>query len=309
MGLTLLEAAKDIRDPARLAVIREMSEEELLRVIPFQDIDGEGVFYDKEVEYPTVAFRAFNEAYETSYGVINPESERLKVLGGDCDVDTAKIDMQGPEVKARQVRMFIASMRMSYADFFINGNEEAEFRSFDGLRRRIPPTSSQAVNMNGPASLFALDDTISTCDAMGGQKVLVMNERMKNRLTQASRDTSVGGFITTTSDEFGREILRYNGLPIVTTKTNAQNQPIMPFSEDGSNTTSIYVVSFGDGMTTGIQGRRGRNGEVGISVRQFGEITEAPVDRTRIEWYCGMAIYNGRSVARLYGITDAKIVP
>jgi len=37
-------------------------------------------------------------------------------------------------------------------------------------------------------------------------------------------------------------------------------------------------------------------------------VSDAPVDRTRIEWYCGMAVYNGRSAARLYGVTDAAVV-
>ena len=48
MGLTLLEAAKSEQNPARLAVIRELSEGELLGNIPFKNVEGEGVFYDKE---------------------------------------------------------------------------------------------------------------------------------------------------------------------------------------------------------------------------------------------------------------------
>jgi hypothetical protein len=78
MGLTLLEAAKSERDPARLAVIRELAEGELMRVIPFQDVEGEGVFYDVEQELPSVGFRGINETLDASYGVLNPQSERLK---------------------------------------------------------------------------------------------------------------------------------------------------------------------------------------------------------------------------------------
>jgi hypothetical protein len=306
MGLTQLEAAKTERDPARLAVIRELTEDDLLRVVPFQNVEGEGVFYDKEEEYPSIQFRGLNEGYETSYGVLNPQSERLKIMGGDCDVDTAIIDMRGPDTVAQQVQMYVRSIRMNFADYFVNGDETTDIRSFDGLKRRIPASSSQANNMNGPLSLFALDEAISAADAMGGSKVLLMNERMKNRLTQASRNTNVGGYITATLDEFGREVLRYNGLPIVTVKTNAKNQAIMPFGEDGGSTTSIYCVAFGDLLTTGLQGRA--RGQFGISVRAMGEVQDNPVDRTRIEWYCGMAIYNGRSVSRLYGITDAAAV-
>lgn len=305
MGLTLLEAAKSERDPARLAVIRELSEGELLSVIPFQDVDGEGVFYDVEAELPSVGFRGINETFDASVGVLNPQSERLKVLGSDVDVDTSIIDMRGGEAVADQVRMKVRSMRMTFEDHVINGDESTNPRAFDGLKRRINAGSSQAINMNGALSLAALDELLDACDAMGGEKVLIMNKKMRRRLNTASRNSSIGGFITYDQDQFGRRVTRYGDVPIIVTDVNAQNQQVQPFTETSSS-TSIYCVAFGDLMTTALQGRA--RGQFGVSVRGLGEVSDAPVDRTRIEWYCGMAIYNGRSAARLYGVTDAAVV-
>jgi hypothetical protein len=305
MGLTLLEAAKSERDPARLAVIRELAEGELMRVIPFQDVEGEGVFYDVEQELPSVGFRGINETLDASYGVLNPQSERLKVLGAEVDVDTSIIDMRGPDAVGDQVRMKVTSMRMTFEDQFINGDESVNPRSFDGLKRRINAGSSQAINMNGALSLSALDELIDACDAMGGQKVLIMNKKMRRRLNTASRATNIGGFINYELDSFGRRVTQYGDVPIIVTDTNAQNLPVQPFTE-ASSSTSIYCVAMGDLLTTAIQGRC--RGQFGISVRAMGEVPDAPVDRTRIEWYCGMAIYNGRSAARLYGVTDAAVV-
>lgn len=305
MGLTLLEAAKSERDPARLAVIRELAEGELMRVIPFQDVEGEGVFYDVEQELPSVGFRGINETLDASYGVLNPQSERLKVLGAEVDVDTSIIDMRGPDVVGDQVRMKVTSMRMTFEDQFINGDESVNPRAFDGLKRRINAGSSQAINMNGALSLSALDELIDAVDAMGGQKVLIMNKKMRRRLNTASRATAIGGFINYELDSFGRRVTQYGDVPIIVTDVNAQNQTIQPFTEGGS-ATSIYCVALGDLLTTAIQGRA--RGQFGISVRALGEVPDAPVDRTRIEWYCGMAIYNGRSAARLYGVTDAAVV-
>ena len=305
MGLTLLEAAKSERDPARLAVIRELSEGELMSVIPFQDVEGEGVFYDVEAELPSVAFRGINESLDASYGVLNPQSERLKVLGSDVDVDTAVIDMRGPQAVADQVQMKIRSMRMTFEDHFINGDESANPRAFDGLKRRINVGSSQAISMGGALSLSALDELIDACDAMGGEKVLIMNKKMRRRLTAASRATGVGGFINYAQNEFGRRVTAYGDVPIVVTDVNSANQQVLPFTE-ASSSASIYCVAFGDLMTTALQGRA--RGQFGVSVRPLGEVDDAPVDRTRVEWYCGMAIYNGRSAARLYGVTDAAVV-
>jgi len=305
MGLTLLEAAKSERDPARLAVIRELAEGELMRVIPFQDVEGEGVFYDVEQELPSVGFRGINETLDASYGVLNPQSERLKVLGAEVDVDTSIIDMRGPDAVGDQVRMKVTSMRMTFEDQFINGDESANPRAFDGLKRRIVSGSSQAISMGGALSLSALDELIDAVDAMGGQKVLIMNKKMRRRLNTASRATTIGGFINYEQDTFGRRVTQYGDIPIIVTDVNAQNQTVQPFTE-ASSSTSIYCVAMGDLLTTAIQGRC--RGQFGISVRPMGEVPDAPVDRTRIEWYCGMAVYNGRSASRLLGVTDAAVV-
>lgn len=305
MGLTLLEAAKSERDPARLAVIRELSEGELMSIIPFQDVEGEGVFYDQEGELPAVGFRGINETLDATYGVLNPQAERLKILGSEVDVDTAIIDMRGPQAIADQVQMKVRSMRLTFEDHVINGDETTNPRAFDGLKRRINVGSSQAINMNGALSLSALDELIDACDAVGGEKVLIMNKKMRRRLNTASRNSSIGGFINYSQNEFGRRVTQYGDVPIVITDVNAANQQIMPFTE-ASSSTSIYCVAFGDLLTTALQGRA--RGQFGVSVRALGEVPDAPVDRTRIEWYCGMAVMNGRSAARLYGVTDAAVV-
>jgi hypothetical protein len=273
--------------------------------IPFQNVEGEGVFYDVEQELPSVGFRGINETLDASYGVLNPQSERLKVLGAEVDVDTSILDMRGPDTVGNQVRMKVASMRMTFEDRFINGDESVNPREFDGLRRRINPGSSQAINMDGALSLSALDELIDAVDAVGGAKMLVMNKKMRRRLNTASRNTSIGGFINYELDTFGRRVTQYGDVPIIVTDVNAKNEQVQPFTEN-TDRTSIYCVAMGDLLTTAIQGRC--RGQFGVSVRPMGEVPDAPVDRTRIEWYCGLAVYNGRSAARLYNVTDAAVV-
>ena len=160
MGLTLLEAAKSERDPARLAVIRELAEGDLMSIIPFQNVEGEGVFYDVEAELPAVGFRGINESLDATYGVLNPQAKKLKIMGAEIDVDTAIIDMRGPQAIADQVQMKVRSMRLTFEDQFINGDESVNPRTFDGLRRRINTGSSQAIAMGGALSLAALDELI-----------------------------------------------------------------------------------------------------------------------------------------------------
>lgn len=305
MGLTLLEAAKFEQDLARGAVISELSEGPLLGIMPFRDVEGAGIFYEQEGELPAVGFRGINEVADHTYGVMNPQSEALKIFTSEVDVDTALIDFHGPDAKANQIRMKVRSMRMTLEDLFINGNEAVNPRQFDGLKARINDNSSQSINENGALSLMSLDQLIDEVDAQGGTKVLLMNKKMRRYLTAASRSTTLGGFITYSQDQFGRRVEQYGDVPIITMDVNAANQQILPFTETGS-TTSIYCVALGDLLTTMIQGRN--RGTFGVSVRELGEVPDAPVDRTRIEWYVGAAVFNGRSAARLRGITDAVVV-
>lgn len=301
MGLTILEAAKTETDPQRVAVIRELAESELISIVPFRNVQS-GLDYAVEAELPAVGFRGYNETYDESYGVINPQYERLKFFGGDIDVDIQRIKNQGPQAKAEQIQMKVRSLRLTFEDQFINGDEAADPRAFDGLRTRINVGSSQAVNVNGALSLTLLDELIDAVD--GDNKILLMNKKMRRRLTAASRNTTIGGFMSYEQDAFGRRVTMYNDARIVVTDTNAQNVQIQGFTED-TNRTSIYCVAFGDLQTTGIQGPAAQG--YGIDIREFGEISEAPVDRTRIDWSIGMAIMNGRSAARAYGITDAAV--
>ena len=78
MGLTLIEAAKYENRLEHLAVLKTFSEGELLARLPFMNIAGSGLFYSAEQELASVGFRAVNEGYTQSYGVVNCQ-EGLKL--------------------------------------------------------------------------------------------------------------------------------------------------------------------------------------------------------------------------------------
>jgi hypothetical protein len=54
---------------------------------------------------------------------------------------------------------------------------------------------------------------------------------------------------------------------------------------------------------TGLQGPF--EGRYGISVRDFGEVQDAPVFRTRVDWYVGFAVCDQKAIGRLYNIGPA----
>jgi hypothetical protein len=261
---------------------------------------------------PGIGFRGYNEGHEESVGVLNPESEALKLFGGDLDVDKAIVDMKGPQSRLVHTMLKAKAARMALERTIIKGDSTANPKEFDGWQKRV--TGSQLISnaaAGGPLSLNKLDEAIDAVDASGGNKFLVMSRAQRRRLTQAGRNTSVGGYITTDQDSFGRKLSYYQDIPILTVFKDNLGNDTMPYAEaspDATTTTStsIYCVAFGDLLVTGIQGAVG--GVYGFSARDLVELDSKPVYRTRMDWYVAQAIYNGRAISRLAGITDAPVV-
>lgn len=312
MAMTLLEAIKVTSDPLKYLLINEFIEGELIASLPFQDVSGSGVHYNRVETLPGIGFRGFNEGHEESVGVLNPESEALKLFGGELDVDKAVIDMQGPQARLVHTMLKAKAARMALERTLIKGDSTSNPREFDGWQKRV--TGSQLVAnapAGGPLSINKLEEMIDEVETSGGRPYLVTSKAVKRRLTQATRNSTVGGFVPVEMDAFGRKLRHFNDIPIITVDKDDKNNPIMGFSElspDGTatNCSSIYCVTFGDALVTGIQGAIG--GVYGMDARDLGELDSKPVYRTRMDWYVAQAIYNGRAIARLSGITDAPVI-
>lgn len=307
MALTLVEAAKiNSGDVIKSAVIEMFAREsDVLMTLPFEDIQGNALKYNREADLPGVAFRGVNESFSESTGVLNPITEALTISGGDLDVDRFIIQTQGQGVRATHEQMKVKSLAAGWTGKFIKGDSSTNPREFDGLQARL--TGNQVLSAGSTAggaalSLASLDAVI---DAVDNPTHLIMSKAMRRRLTAAARSQTVSGYVTYDKDAFGRRVTQYNDLPILVAYGANGGDEILPFNEaaaSGSATaTSIYCVSFGDGRLTGIQ-----NG--GMDVRDLGELQSAPVFRTRVEWFSGLAMYHGRAAARLNNIGDLAIV-
>ena len=302
MGLTLIEAAKYEHRLEHLAVIKTFTEGELLARLPFMNIAGGGLFYNVEKELPSSGFRAVNEAYRQSYGVVDPQSEAVHLFGGDVDVDRSIVDLQGPEARASQVEMKVRSMRLTMEAALINGDPVAsQGRGFEGLARRIPTSSPMAVNNGGgPLDFKKLDELIDEVNSYGGPKFLVMSKAMRRQFNAQARSSAGQALYNVTTNALGAMVHMYQDLMILTVDRDAQGLQVLGFGEAGS-TSSIYCCTFGDQAVTGLQGPF--QGRYGISVRDLGEVPDAPVFRTRIDWYCGFGVMHPRAAGRLYNIT------
>jgi hypothetical protein len=276
-------------------------------------IEGNAYAYNEEATLPGVEFRAVNSAYAESTGTVNQRTETLVILGGDADVDTFIAQTRGNlnDQRALQTRGKVKAASYKYPDAFINGDTAVDANSFDGLKKRL--TGAQVIDAatNGLPVLGADDAArqsfFDQLDALiaavpGSPDVLYMNAAILARVRSSARRLTMA---TTTVDDFGRTVATYNGIQMLDIGSKADGSAIIPQTETqgtSSAASSIYAVRFGrDESDQAVSGLT--NG--GVQVKDLGEIDAKPVYRTRIEFFCGLAVFGGRAAARLRGVLAA----
>lgn len=306
-ALTLLEAAKlETGDVIRQSVIELYAgSSDILANLPFLPIAGNAYKYNREQTLPGVGFRGVNEAYTASTGILNPLTESLVIAGGDLDVDKFITTTMGMGQRAVHEAMKIRALGLAWTKKFIKGDTASDPREFDGLQVRITGNQKIAAGSTANGSALSLAKLDEAIDQTLNPTHLIMNKAMARKFSAAARNTAVGGYVTYDLNALGQRVLAYNGLPILTVDLDEAGNAILPFTEAATSgtatATSIYVVSMGDGSLQGLQ-----NG--GMIVTDLGELQTAPVYRTRVEWYSGLATLNGRCATRLYSIADSAIV-
>jgi hypothetical protein len=300
--LTLVEAAKLIQNPLQRGVVEVFPQTSpVLQHLPFLDVQGNAYSYNQEQTLPGIGFRGINEIYDESTGVINPQTEALKIFGGISKVDRAQVKTQGKvnDIRAVHDGMKAKAAALEFTKAFFKGNSTADADSFDGLEKRL--TGSQVLDMGNadggnPLTLDKLDELIDA--VQGSPDMLFMNKTMRRKVNKLMR--AAGQATETVSDAFGRQIAAYAGIPIGVIESDKDGNEILGFTEpdldngDKNACTSIYAVRFGakewvSGLQAGIlevidQGLQGIHYQ------------------TLIEWICSIAVFHPKAAARLRGI-------
>jgi hypothetical protein len=303
MAVTLAEAREASSDTLQAGVIQTFIDESpVLSRLPFMTISGNAYQYARESRLPGVAFRAVNGGYTESTGAIVNAVEGLKIFGGDADVDRFIVRTMSNRMdqEALQTRLKAKAAAINFTSLFFEGDSRVDPLSFDGMRVRI--TGSQVINAGTGGATLDLDMLDELIDAViGGPSVIYANDfliRKINALVRAS-----GGANLETLQEYGRKWYSYAGVLLTSPKLDADEAEILGFDEDdgsgNSDTASIYAIRFGaQEYVSGLQ-----NG--GIDVYPLGELETKPAFRTRIEWYVGLAQFNGKAAARLAHVNKA----
>jgi HK97 family phage major capsid protein len=296
MALTKTEAAKLTNDLLLRGVIETVvKESQILQYLPFMEVTGTTVAYNREATVPTTSFYDVGDTWTEGTATFTQETAKLSILGGDADVDNfLQATYADPnDLEAEVIASRAKSIAHKFSDTFISGSIASDSKSFDGLVNLVS-ASNQVISMGDNGGALTLDKMDELIDAVkpGRPDLLLMSKRTRRKLSSLRR--SSGNLLETDVDAFGRRALFYDGIPLIV-------DDFVPNDEDQGTATdqcsSIYALKFGQGA--GLLGLE----HGGITVEQVGELETKDATRWRIKWYAGLALFSELGAARLKGIT------
>jgi len=294
--LTLIEASKLVTNPLMRGIIEIFPRTSpVLERLPFSPVNGMALVYNLEETLPGIGFRGINESYTADTGVINPQTERLVILGGISQVDRALVKTQGSVNNLRAIHdsQKAKAAALAYTAAFFNGDSLTSPKEFDGLAVRL--TGDQVLDMEDEElTLVMLDRLIDA--VQGGAQILFCNKVIRRKINTLIR--AAGQAIETVSGAFGTQLLQYAGVPIAVIEQDNDGDEILGFGEGtASNRASIYAVRFGASeYVSGLQNSA-------MDVEDLG-LVNGVFYQTLIEWICGLAVFHPKSAARLKNIRN-----
>ena len=296
MALTKNEAAKLSNDMLVRGVIETIVKDSaILSFLPFMEVTGTAVRYNRETTMPATNFYIPGDTWTEATPTWTPATAELKILGGDADVDNflQATYSDTNDLEAEVIASRAKSIAHKFSQGFITGDVAVDAKSFDGIRKLTPAAQTLSTGANGGAiTLPKLDELIDTVKP-GKPDLLLMSKRTRRALKNVRR-TSGGTIVESAISQFGEQVETYDGVPLIV-------DDFMPDDETlgtGTALSSIYALKFGQG--TGLMGLE----HGGVTIDYVGELETKDATRTRLKWYCGLALFSELGIARLQGISS-----
>jgi len=272
-----------------------IQESPVLQVMPFIEVTGNGLIYNRENTLPSASFYDVGDEWSESTPTFTQVSVALKILGGDADIDNFLKETRSnlQDLETTVVQLKAKAVQQKFEDTFINGDATSDLNSFDGIDRLCD--SGQAVSMGENGGSLTLDKLDELVDKVKGGKpdMLLMSRRSRRKLTSLSRATG-GGLLITDRNQFGQMVDYYDGIPIGVCDYIADDQTVGT-SEDCS---TIYTVQWGEGALAGLTSTGG------LQAERVGSLESKDASRIRVKWYVAIALFNALKLAKLIGVRD-----
>jgi HK97 family phage major capsid protein len=293
VALTLAEASKLSNDVLLAGVIETIIKDSpILQALPFIEIVGNGLTYNRENAAATAAFYDVGDTWSESTPTFTQVTATLKIVGGDADIDNFLLATRSnlQDLEAAVVQLKAKAVQQKFEDTFVNGDTAGDPKSFDGIDKLTDSGQTVSMGVNGGSLTLAKLDELVDLIKRGKPDILLMSKRSRRSLNNLARTS--GGFLETDRNEFGQMMQYYDGIPV----------GICDFISDaktvGTSTdcSTIYAVQLGEGALSGL------TAPGGLQVERVGSLETKDASRTRVKWYVSLALFNTLKLSKLTGV-------
>jgi len=308
MAMDLVEAAKLSNDVLLKGVIETVIKDSpILQNMPFIQIVGNGLTYNKENALPTINFYDVGDTWVESTPTFTQVTATLKIMGGDADVDSflksTRSNIQ--DLEAAVIEQKAKALRHEFEEQFIYGNAPltANAKEFDGLIKLIDTgtASAQLIAAGAAGATLTLTMIDKLIDAVKGGKpdLLLMSRRSRRKIQPLAR--AAGNNLEVGEGKLGQFVQLYNGIPIAVSDWILDTHNVASSLEDaytGQADSTIYAMQFGEGAVCGLS-----SPEM-IQLERVGQLETKDATRTRVKWYVSLALFSQVKAAALIGVQD-----
>lgn len=334
MANTLAQYEYLINDPVKVGIAHTiLVENPLLQMLPFKGIASNTIKYKMETVEASADFHEVNEQWVEGASTWEPRYADLAILGGDADVDEFVKSTMGAQepIGAEIISLKAKAIANKFAYNTIMGRTTSKdayssTKNFKGLLRLIAECEGSTkddldggltgavgnntqvlVRASGASGALTLDYIDELLDKVKPKPTHIISSRMfRRKLTALAR--AAGTNLEHDKNALGFPVTRYGDVEVVISDGVLDNL--------NDNTTVVTAIGSWDYTQTRAAAkdvtpifavRVGEDGFCGITSAQNGMIQTTPIGilenkdatRTRIKFYCGLALFNKLAAAVL----------
>jgi hypothetical protein len=277
----------------------------VLQQMPFIEITGNGLTYNRENTLPDIDFYNVGDTWAESTPTFTQVTANLKIMGGDADVDNflkaTRSNIQ--DLEAAVVELKAKALKDKFEETFIYGDSSVNAKQFDGLRKIIDTATAGdqliAAGASGATLTLAMLDELIDAVKGGKPDLLLMSRRSRRKINSLVR--AAGSMMETDRDSWGNFVQYWDGIPIGMNDWILDTHDVSGGVEratTGGDCSVIYAVQFGEGALCGL------TAPGHLTVEPVGSLETKDATRTRIKWYCSLALFSSIKAAALIGVEN-----
>lgn len=300
MPLLRTEAEKLSNNHLEGGVIDEIIDrDEMLALLPFQRVDSKALVYNREKTLGDAAWLDPNDTIDESAATFDEVVAKLRILGGDVDVDNFLNETMGDtnDQLVTQIKSKAKAVNRQFHMCVAAGDNTKNAKQFDGLPKLVTEDQTLEAGENGAAISLTMLDELKDAVPLRPD-AFIMRSGTRRAILNAMR--LAGGTtppMITLENFNGAPVLAHDGVPILVNDFLAADETV------GTNakTCSVYAVRFNE--VDGLVGLYGGK-TAGIRVEYVGTVQNKDAQRIRVKWYVSLALKSTKSIARLKGVTN-----